>query len=167
MQSRNQITNDNPQNLVRTLLVGWLIILCTYLFIRMIFILLGLTLYSAILGGCLAIIPYLLGTLYLRKRHAQQKTWFYVLDILFPSIIEKAAMYFLGAFLYGLNPGNVTGVMQAISSHKLYVNFLTTQSALYLINISFFNLTYILGSIAFSVLCVIFLAKTWKSIDKR
>lgn len=41
------------------LLIGWLIILGSYLLIRLAFILFGLHLRSEALGVCLAVIPYL------------------------------------------------------------------------------------------------------------
>ena len=49
------------------LLIGWLIILGSYLLIRLAFILFGLHLRSEALGVCLAVIPYLLAALYLEN----------------------------------------------------------------------------------------------------
>ena len=75
------------------LLIGWLIILGSYLLIRLAFILFGLHLRSEALGVCLAVIPYLLAALYFGKYGKLQKAWFYSLGILFPSIVEKIALY--------------------------------------------------------------------------
>ena len=69
------------------LLIGWLIILGSYLLIRLAFILFGLHLRSEALGVCLAVIPYLLAALYFGKYGKSQKAWFYSLGILFPSIV--------------------------------------------------------------------------------
>lgn len=160
MQLQNKMTKR--ENSILLLLVDWLIVLGTYLFVRLFFILFGLHLNTAILGGCLAILPYLLGALYLWKSCKQKKGWFYIAAILLPSIVEKAAVYLLGAFLYDLSPANIAGVMDAISSNEQYTNFITNQSARYLINISFFDWTYILCSTAFSVLAIIVLVKAQK-----
>ena len=90
------------------LLIGWLIILGSYLLIRLAFILFGLHLRSEALGVCLAIIPYLLAALYFGKYGKSQKAWFYSLGILFPSIVEKIALYSIGAFLYGIASANIS-----------------------------------------------------------
>ena len=55
------------------LLIGWLIILGSYLLIRLAFILFGLHLRSEALGVCLAVIPYLLAALYFGKYGKSQK----------------------------------------------------------------------------------------------
>lgn len=151
------------KNLIVILLTGWLIVLGSYLFIRLAFILFGLNLKSEALGVCLAVIPYFLGALYLGKFGKFQKTWFYTLGILFPSIVEKIALYFISAFLCGVNPANVAGVMEAAVIREPFINLFTQQSARYVINILFFDWTYIVCSIAFSVLCVAILSKAQKS----
>ena len=131
------------------LLIGWLIILGSYLLIRLAFILFGLHLRSEALGVCLAVIPYLLAALYFGKYGKSQKAWFYSLGILFPSIVEKIALYSIGAFLYGI----------------IFVNLFTQPSARYVINILFFNWTYIVCGIAVSVLCVLILTKVQKNTE--
>lgn len=157
--------SQSKKNPVAVLLIGWLIVLGSYLFIRLAFILLGLNLKSESLGVCLAVIPYLLGVLYFGEYGKSQKTWFYTLGILFPSIVEKIALYFIGAFLCGINPTNVAGVMEAIVIREPFVNLFTQQSARYVINILFFNWMYIVCSIVFSVICVVILSKVQKNTE--
>lgn len=53
-------------------------------------------------------------------------------------------------------------VQQTIGNNMPYVNFIKSQSAQYLINISFFNWTYIICSIVFSLACVLFLVRRKK-----
>lgn len=161
-----KIKNSESKNLVLLLLIDWLIILGTYLFVRLLFIIFGLHLNTTILGSCLAILPYLFGTLYLWKFCKQQKIWFNVLAVLLPCIIEKIATYLLGAFLYSLSPANITEVMNTITGNEPYTVFITNPSARYLINISFFGWVYILGSIIFCVLMVLFLSTIQKKATK-
>ena len=52
--------------------------------------------------------------------------------------------------------------METIGNNMPYVNFIKSQSAQYLINISFFNWTYIICSIVFSLACVLFLVRRKK-----
>lgn len=136
MQQSN-VTNGQKQNSILVLLLNWIIILGVYLLIRIVFIVLGFHLYTPLLGGLLAIIPYLLGTIYLWKSCNQYKIWFYVLAILLPSIVEKITLYLFGSFLYNLSPTNIVEVMETIGNNMPYVNFIKSQSAQYLINISF------------------------------
>lgn len=103
-----------------------------------------------------------LGTIYLWKSCNQYKIWFYVLAILLPSIVEKITLYLFGSFLYNLSPTNIVEVMETIGNNMPYVNFIKSQSAQYLINISFFNWTYIICSIVFSLACVLFLVRRKK-----
>lgn len=147
------------------LLIGWLIILGSYLLIRLAFILFGLHLRSEALGVCLAVIPCLLAALYFGKYGKSQKVWFYSLGILFPSIVEKIALYSIGAFLYGITPANIAGVMEAVATGDVFVNLFTQPSARYVINILFFNWTYIVCGIAVSVLCVLILTKVQKNTE--
>lgn len=147
------------------LLIGWLIILGSYLLIRLAFILFGLHLRSEALGVCLAVIPYLLAALYFGKYGKLQKAWVYSLGILFPSIVEKIALYSIGAFLYGIIPANIAGVMEAVATGDVFVNLFTQPSARYVINILFFNWTYIVCGIAVSVLCVLILTKVQKNTE--
>jgi len=65
MQQQSNVTNGQKQNSILVLLLNWIIILGVYLLIRIVFIVLGFHLYTPLLGGLLAIIPYLLGTIYL------------------------------------------------------------------------------------------------------
>lgn len=137
MQQQSNVTNGQKQNSILVLLLNWIIILGVYLLIRIVFIVLGFHLYTLLLGGVLAIIPYLLGTIYLWKSCNQYKIWFYVLAILLPSIVEKITLYLFGSFLYNLSPTNIVEVMETIGNNMPYVNFIKSQSAQYLINISF------------------------------
>ena len=111
-------------------------------------------------------VPYLFGALYLQKSHKQCQLWLAALAILIPSVVEKAAIYLFGAYLYNLRPINVVGVMEAIKSNAPYTNFIKNQSAQNLINLSYFNWTYILCSIAISVLVILLLHKTKQKSNK-
>ena len=119
-----------------------------------------------ILGCCLAVLPYLLGAVYLQKSHKQCPLWLSASAILIPSIVEKIAIYLFGAYLYNLSPINVLGVMEAIKSNASYTNFIKNQSAQNLINLSYFNWTYILCSIAISVLVILLLNQTKQKSNK-
>lgn len=136
------------------------------LFIRIFFALFGLHQNIVLLGCCLAILPYLFGALYLQKSHKQCQLWLAALAILIPSVVEKAAIYLFGAYLYNLRPINVVGVMEAIKSNASYTNFIKNQSAQNLINLSYLNWTYILCSIAISVLVILLLHKTKQKSNK-
>lgn len=151
--------SQNKQNAIVILLITWLIILGSYLFIRVAFVFFGPDLKSEVLGVFLAVIPYLLGSLYLWKCCNLQKTRLYTLSLLLPSIAEKTALYFIGAFLCGVNFTNIAGVMEAVASREPYVKLFTQPSARYAINLWFFDWTYIIYSIVFSVLCVAVLVK--------
>lgn len=59
------------------------------------------------------------------------------MGILFPSIVEKIALYSIGAFLYGIIPANIAGVMEAVATGDVFVNLFTQPSARYVINILF------------------------------
>ena len=144
MQLQNEIVKKHTP--IKSLLIDWLIIFGTYLFIRIFFALFGLHQNIVLLGCCLAILPYLFGALYLQKSHKQCQLWLAALAILIPSVVEKAAIYLFGAYLYNLRPINVVGVMEAIKSNAPYTNFIKNQSAQNLINLSYFNWTYILMS---------------------
>ena len=146
MQLQNEIVKKHTP--IKSLLIDWLIIFGTYLFIRIFFALFGLHQNIVLLGCCLAILPYLFGALYLQKSHKQCQLWLAALAILIPSVVEKAAIYLFGAYLYNLRPINVVGVMEAIKSNASYTNFIKNQSAQNLINLSYLNWTYILCSIA-------------------
>ena len=150
MQLQNETIKERTP--IKGLLIDWLIIFGTYLFIRVFFALFGLHQNIVILGCCLAVLPYLLGAVYLQKSHKQCPLWLSASAILIPSIVEKIAIYLFGAYLYNLSPINVLGVMEAIKSNASYTNFIKNQSAQNLINLSYLNWTYILCSIAISVL---------------
>ena len=80
--------------------------------------------------------------------------------------VEKVAIYLFGAYLYNLSPINVLGVMEAIKSNAPYTNLIKNQSAQNLINLSYFNWTYILCSIAISVLVILLLHQTKQKSNK-
>lgn len=159
MQAQNKAQIKYGSSPFVKLLIGWFIIIFSYIMIRIIFIVFGFVPASA-LGGCLAIIPYLFGALYFGKARTRQSGGFYTLGILLPSVVEKIFLYLMGAFLYDISPAKITGVLKAISAHEPYTNFLTQTSARYFFNISFFGWAYILSSIAVSVLLVFLLTNT-------
>ena len=59
MQLQNETIKERTP--IKGLLIDWLIIFGTYLFIRVFFALFGLHQNIVILGCCLAVLPYLLG----------------------------------------------------------------------------------------------------------
>ena len=65
MQLQNETIKERTP--IKGLLIDWLIIFGTYLFIRVFFALFGLHQNIVILGCCLAVLPYLLGAVYLQK----------------------------------------------------------------------------------------------------
>ena len=154
--------SQSKKNTLAVLLIGWLVVLCSYLIIRFVFILIGFTLNPTILGISLAVIPCLLETLYLGKCGKSQRISVYMLGLLIPSIVEKVALYLIGACLYGIDPTNIARVMEAAASREPFVNLFTQPSARYVINILFFNWAYIVFGILFSALCVVFLSKARK-----
>lgn len=81
--------SQSKKNTLAVLLVGWLVVLCSYLIIRFVFILIGFTLNPTILGISLAVIPCLLETLYLGKCGKSQRISVYMLGLLIPSIVEN------------------------------------------------------------------------------
>lgn len=154
--------SHSKKNTLAVLLGGWLVVLSSYLIIRFVFILIGFTLNPTILGVCLAVIPGLLEMLYLGKCGKSQKISVYMLGLLIPSIVEKVALYLIGALLCGIDPANIAGVMKTATSREPFVNLFTQPSARYIINILFFNWAYIVCGILFSALCVVFLSKARK-----
>ena len=154
--------SHSKKNTLAVLLGGWLVVLSSYLIILFFFILIGFTLNPTILGVCLAVIPGLLEMLYLGKCGKSQKISVYMLGLLIPSIVEKVALYLIGAFLCGIDPANIAGVMKTATSREPFVNLFTQPSARYIINILFFNWAYIVCGILFSALCVVFLSKARK-----
>lgn len=151
------ISSKEQGKFVGSLLIGWLIILAGYLLIRIIFLALGFHQSSIILGALLATIPYVLTAVYFWKVHIRNKLIVCIGGIIVPCIAEKIILYFLGAALYDISPEQITAVFRAVSSHEPYINLFPQQSALYVIDISFLGSAYILGSIVFSVLLVVFL----------
>ena len=138
---------------LKSLLICWGIILGGYLLIRMVFLVFGLQLHLTAQGGCLALLPYCFGSLYLWKRCKKQKPWFYVLGLLLLAVAEKLALYILGAYLCGVSPFRVTAAMEAIGRVEPYAVLFTRMPMRYAVNLLFFNRIYILCGIAFSVLC--------------
>ena len=95
--------NEAPAHrklILRSLLICWLIILGGYLLIRMVFLIFGLQLHLTAQGICLALLPYCFGALYLWRCCKNREPLFYALGILLPAIVEKLALYFLGAYLW-------------------------------------------------------------------
>lgn len=133
------------------LLVGWLVILGSYLLIRTIFLMFGF-LHSAWLGACLAVIPYGLGALYFWKIHSKHSGGFYALGILFPAVIEKVALYLLGAALFGISPVRFAAVLNAITEQMTLANLLPYSPVVYAVDISFLGWVYVLCSLAVSAL---------------
>lgn len=148
----NKATTQRKTNLI-SLLICWLIILAGYLMIRILFLILGLQLHLTAQGACLALLPYCFGALYLWKRCKNRKPLFYALGVLLPAVVEKLALYFLGAYLCGVSPFRVTAVMEAIGTVEPYAVLFTRMPMRYAVNLLFFNGTYILCGIAFSALC--------------
>ena len=141
------------QNKWVSLLICWLIILGGYLLIRMVFLVFGLQLHLTAQGICLALLPYCFGALYLWKRCKNRKPLFYALGILLPAIVEKLALFFLGAYLCGVSPFRVTAVMEAVGRVEPYAVLFTRMPMRYAVNLLFFNLIYILCGVAFAALC--------------
>lgn len=148
----NKATTQRKTNLI-SLLICWLIILAGYLKIRILFLILGLQLHLTAQGACLALLPYCFGALYLWKRCKNRNPLFYALGVLLPAVVEKLALYFLGAYLCGVSPFRVTAVMEAIGTVEPYAVLFTRMPMRYAVNLLFFNGTYILCGIAFSALC--------------
>ena len=97
MQLQNEIVKKHTP--IKSLLIDWLIIFGTYLFIRIFFALFGLHQNIVLLGCCLAILPYLFGALYLQKSHKQCQLWLAALAILIPSVVEKSSNIFIWCVL--------------------------------------------------------------------
>ena len=148
----NEATAHGKLNL-KSLPICWLIILGGYLLIRMVFLVFGLQLHLTAQGICLALLPYCFGALYLWKRCKKQKPWFYVLGLLLPAVVEKLALYFLGAYLCGVSPFRVTAVMEAIGRAEPYAVLFTRMPMRYAVNLLFYNWIYILCGAAFAAFC--------------
>ena len=160
----NSEKTASRQNKWVSLLICQLIILGGYLLIRMVFLIFGLQLHLAAQGACLVLLPFIFGALYLRKCCKKQKTWFYVLGLLLPAIVEKLALYFLGAYLCGVSPFRVTAVMEAIGTIEPYALLFTRMPMRYAVNLLFFNWTYILCGAAFAASCAFGLSALQKRV---
>ena len=160
----NEATAHGKLNL-KSLLICWGIILGGYLLIRMVFLVFGLQLHLTAQGSCLVLLPCCFGALYLWKRCKNRKPLFYALGVLLPAIVEKLALYFLGAYLCGVSPFRVTAVMEAIGRAELYAVLFTRMPMRYAVNLLFFNWTYILCGIAFSALCFLGLSLLQKRTE--
>ncbi len=152
------------QNKWVSLMICWLIILGGYLLIRMVFLIFGLQLRLAAQGACLVLLPFIFGALYLRKCCKKQKPWFYVLGLLLPAVAEKLTLYFLGAYLCGVNPFRVTAVMEAVGRVEPYAVLFTRMPMRYAVNLLFFNGTYILCGAAFAASCAFGLSALQKRV---
>lgn len=162
----NEATAHGKLNL-KSLLICWLIILAGYLMIRIVFLVFGMQLYLTAQGACLALLPYCFGALYLWRRSKNREPLFYVLGILFPAIVEKLALYFLGAYLCGVSPFRATAVMEAIGTIEPYAVLFTRMPMRYAVNLLFFNWIYILCGIAFSSLCFLGLSLLQKRAENE
>ena len=160
----NEATAHGKLNL-KSLLICWLIILGGYLLNRMVVLVFGLQLHLPAQGACLVLLPYCFGALYLWKRCKDRGPLFYALGILFPAIVEKLVLYFLGAYLCGVSPFRVTAVMEAIGRGEPYAVLFTQMPMRYAANLLFFNGTYILCGIAFSALCFLGLSLLQKRTE--
>ena len=162
----NEATAHGKLNL-KSLLICLLIILGGYLLIRMVFLVFGLQLHLTAQGICLALLPYCFGALYLWKCCKNREPLFYALGILLPAIVEKLTLYFLGAYLCGVNPFRVTAVMEAIGTIEPYAVLFTRMPMRYAVNLLFFNGTYTLCGIAFSALCFVCLSLLQKRAENE
>ena len=163
-----QITNTHAAKVKRPVLslaISWLIILGTYLLLRLIFSIFGFHLYAGLLGGCLAFVPYLISTIYLYKSTRTINIWIYLLGIALPNIIEKIVLYLMGAFLYGVDPANVSSALQRIASNEPYTNFFTHPAATNIFSLAFFGWTYSIGSFVVCAL-LIFIAIALRKTKK-
>ena len=159
----NEATAHGKLNL-KSLLICWGIILGGYLLIRMVFLVFGLQLHLTAQGICLTLLPYCFGALYLWKRCRNRKPLFYAVGILLPAMVEKPALFFLGAYLCGVSPFRVTAVMEAIGRVEPYAVLFTRMPMRYAINLLFFNGTYILCGAAFAAFCAFGLSALQKRV---
>ena len=67
-QIRTQTPKKNKP--AASLIISWLIILGVYLLLRLVFVIFGFHLAPVVLGGCLAVLPYIAGAFYLFKTPA-------------------------------------------------------------------------------------------------
>lgn len=90
-QIRTQTPKKNKPE--ASLIISWLIILGVYLLLRLVFVIFGFHLAPVVLGGCLAVLPYIAGAFYLFNTPAAHRVGGCVLGILLPSIVEKLVLY--------------------------------------------------------------------------
>ena len=149
-QIRTQTPKKNKP--AASLIISWLIILGVYLLLHLVFVIFGFHLAPVVLGGCLAVLPYIAGAFYLFNTPAAHRVGGCVLGILLPSIVEKLVLYFFGASLYGIPLADVSGVMSRIAANEPFTHIFSNPAARYILNLSFFGWQYIVGSI---VVCAI------------
>ena len=70
-QIRTQTPKKNKP--AASLIISWLIILGVYLLLRLVFVIFGFHLAPVVLGGCLAVLPYIAGAFYLFKTPAAHR----------------------------------------------------------------------------------------------
>ena len=83
---------------LRSLPICWGIILGGYLLIRMVFLIFGLQLHLTTQGGCLVLLPYCFGVLYLWKRCKNRKP-------LFPMAMARLLLFPSASILKSINNG--------------------------------------------------------------
>ena len=105
-QIRTQTPKKNKP--AASLIISWLIILGVYLLLRLVFVIFGFHLAPVVLGGCLAVLPYIAGAFYLFNTPAAHRVGGCVLGILLPSIepfthifSNPAARYILNLSFFG------------------------------------------------------------------
>ena len=128
-QIRTQTPKKNKP--AASLIISWLIILGVYLLLRLVFVIFGFHLAPVVLGGCLAVLPYIAGAFYL---------------------FNTPAAHRVGASLYGIPLADVSGVMSRIAANEPFTHIFSNPAARYILNLSFFGWQYIVGSI---VVCAI------------
>lgn len=158
MKQQNNFHVVRKNKPIIALLMSWLTIVITYMALRIVFLMFGLHLYKTALGACLAVIPYFLGIVYLKKSKTSSRVSFYVLGIVPPAIVEKILLYFLGACLYGINPIHISEVLKKIAADEPFTNILSMPSLHYALNFSFFGWLYIVSSLAVCAVLILFAA---------
>ena len=112
--------------LIMRYIASYRIWIITILLLNIFFIFLAWTAYPKLF---FSLVPYLLVTVYFLTAAYAHSIGYYLLAILIPSVVEKAVLYFLGAFLYNISPLNFNSVFEVISSQKPYVNLFPQPSA--------------------------------------
>ena len=148
------------------LCLGWLIILSTYLLVYSIFIMFGL-IAKQVLGVFLIAVPYIVGTLYYIAFCKGKSKTFYALGVLVPCIAEKILIYSLSAFLYDINPMNISNVIKAITDGGPYVKLAVSGGAGNYPNASFFSWGYVFGGLVLSFIMVALLNNSQKDREAK